>query len=90
MYGPPPNVNALRGYFELQDSRADWQTYMADMTWAVAKALKPKLNVPLYSEMLKKPHVTDTRTGAEILAHVKGKFRELLVARGVKKQNETV
>lgn len=90
MYGPPPSIRALKGYFDMQDEQAVWQSYVADMTWALVKSRKPKLTVPMYSAMKKKSRVSDSRTGREILEDVKKRCRKRKAAREVKKQNETV
>lgn len=87
MHGTPPNVHALSGYFELLDERKTWETYMADMTWAVAMALNPKIQAPMYSAIVRRQQVEDSRSGAEILVYVKEKIREKINAREVKKKN---
>lgn len=84
MYGAPPNVRAVIGFFEEMAEQERWRQYMATMAWGTVKALRPKANIPMYQT--KKRTVQDSRTGEEILLDVKEKVRQRLAARGGEKE----
>lgn len=78
-------MQALSDILREQDELRGWQTYMAEMAWASAKANYKDFPFPSYTEMIKKPaEVKDNRTAEEIRAGIVARLRE-----GVK-VNETV
>ena len=89
MYGAPPNIRALIGLMHEKEEQERWQMYMALMAWGKFKALRPKVNVPLY-KAANSTETQDSRTGREILEELREKMRQRMAAREVKKQNETV
>lgn len=90
MYGPPPNVKALLGFFQMQMEQERWQDYMADMSWGLIKAIRPKFSGKMYSTIKRSSNVQDSRTGKEIVQDLAKEFRKRKAAREVKKQNEIV
>ena len=78
-------MQALSDILREQDELRGWQTYMAEMAWASAKASYKDFPFPSYTEMIKKPtEVKDNRTAEEIRAGIVARLRK-----GVK-VNETV
>ena len=90
MYGPPPSIKALRGFFQMQRDEERWQEYMADMTWALVKAVKPKFGGKMYSAIVHKDRVQDSRTGQEIVDGVRKELLKRKAAREVKKRYEAI
>ena len=91
MYGAPPSIGALKAYFAEQERQEAWRAYMADMTCSVFRVLRPKSQMPFYSDIIRKMDAPkDSRTGHEIVQDLAKKLRKRKAAREVKKQNETV
>ena len=60
-------MQALSDVLEERDSLRGWQSYVAEMAWAMAKAQYKEFPFPSYMEMTQKRHKTqDSRTAEEI------------------------
>ena len=78
-------MQALSDLLRERDEFRNWQTYMAEMAWASARASYKEFPFPSYAELTKKPQaVKDDRSAEEIRAGIVARLRE-----GVK-YNDTV
>lgn len=70
-------MQALSDLLRERDEFRNWQTYMAEMAWASARANYKEFPFPSYTEMIKKPaEVKDNRTAEEIRAGIVARLRK--------------
>lgn len=82
-YGTPPTMDMLSSLLETQANQQHWRTYMADMLCLSVRALfgKNGSTIPLYSEIIRRDSAKDSRSGKEILDHVKESLRKRIEKR---------
>lgn len=61
-----------------------WQSYMANMAYAIAKKLNPKVAIPFWNDLNKKKAVNDSRNGKEIVDDLIAKRRRKKLHGGTK------
>lgn len=75
--GAKASLAALPYAIKKQEEVMAYRVYMTDLALAQAKCLiRPKQEPPRYYEMIN-PKPEETRTGDEIIEHIKQKLREV-------------
>lgn len=70
-------MQALSDLSRERNEFRNWQTYMAEMAWASARANYKEFPFPSYTELTKKPQaVKDDRSAEEIRAGIVARLRK--------------